>query len=143
MWDPLWAKTHCMKRMSHSVWDTVSPCLYIIILSRWGEILKFIQNLENSWIHTRCKGSNGVIPCHKRCKLHPEQDYSTLQYFLQLYFVIWFDLLWNLIKWFYLKSIFRDAEWILRIHRNEHVILRLWSEHPYLYLSKTEKILTK
>lgn len=131
-----------IKSMSHSVWGTVIPCMYTVILSRWSEILKFLQNPEDSWIHTRCNGFNGVIPL-SGTMLHPEQDYRSFQYFLQLYFVIWCDLLWNLIEWFYLKSIFRDAEWILRINRNEHDILRLWSEHPYLYLSKTEKILTK
>ena len=141
MWDPEWAKAHCMKKWvilydSYIMRYSKTVYVYCYLVKMDGNP----QNLENSWIHTRCNGSNGVIPCHE---LHQEQDYSTWQYFLQLYFVIWFDLLWNLIKWFYLKSIFRDAEWILRIHRNEHVILRLWSEHPYLYLSKTEKILTK
>ena len=120
-----------------TVWVTVNSCMYTVILSRWIGILKFIQNLENSWFHTKCSGCNGVIPCHERCEFHQEQDYST---FLQLYFVIWRTYFGIWLSDF-ICSLYLGMQ--RPFHRNEHVILRLWSEHPYLYLSKTEKILTK
>ena len=82
-----------------TVWVTVNSCMYTVILSRWIGILKFIQNLENSWFHTKCSGCNGVIPCHKTMRISPR---TRLQYFFTTVLCDLANLLWNLIKWFYL-----------------------------------------
>lgn len=80
-----------IKSMSHSVWGTVIPCMYTVILSRWSEILKFLQNPEDSWIHTRCNGFNGVIPLSWTMRTSPR---TRLQFFTELFTTLLCDLMW-------------------------------------------------
>ena len=92
MWDPEWAKAHCMKKWvilydSYIMRYSKTVYVYCYLVKMDGNP----QNLENSWIHTRCNGSNGVIPCHERSRTSPR---TRLQYFYSTFYncTLWFDL---------------------------------------------------